>query len=99
VNARSAYNSGGVTKVVRASRKGRTIRKNEGVAPSAKKGKTFAEKTVAQSNPISVTVAQDEFAFGERNDRGHFDHTERNLFEGQDLDLPTYLRKGIKISL
>lgn len=44
-------------------------------------------------------VAQDEFTFGEIESRGFFDKTDRNLFEGQDLDVPTYLRKGIKISL
>ena len=31
--------------------------------------------------------------------RGTFDKSDRNLFEGQDLDVPTYLRKGIKIAL
>ncbi len=52
--------------------------------------------------PMSITtakVAQNEFAFGEVESRGFFDKTDRNLFEGQDLDVPTYLRKGIKISL
>ena len=46
-------------------------------------------------------VKQDEFAFGgiEPDARGWFDNTDRNLFEGQDLDVPTYLRKGIKITL
>jgi cell division protein FtsZ len=99
VNARSAYASGGITKVVKSSRKGRTVRKNEVAMPLTKKEKTSSKKTVAQPNPVPVAVAQDEFAFDEANKRGHFDHTERNLFEGQDLDLPTYLRKGIKISL
>ena len=42
---------------------------------------------------------QDEFTFGEIERRGHFDKTDRNLFEGQDLDVPTYLRKGIKLAL
>ena len=42
---------------------------------------------------------QDEFAFDEVESRGHFDKTDRSLFEGQDLDVPTYLRKGIKIIL
>jgi hypothetical protein len=41
-------------------------------------------------------VAQDEFGFGEIESRGHFEKTDRNLFDGQDLDVPTYLRKGIK---
>lgn len=44
--------------------------------------------------------AQGEFAgFGEVEDRGHFEKTDRNLFDGQDLDVPTYLRKGVKIVL
>ena len=42
---------------------------------------------------------QDEFGFGEVESRGHFEKTDRNLFDGQDLDVPTYLRKGIKIAL
>jgi cell division protein FtsZ len=45
-----------------------------------------------------VKVAQEEFGFGEVESRGHFEKTDRNLFDGQDLDVPTYLRKGIKIS-
>lgn len=44
-------------------------------------------------------VAQDEFTFNEVESRGHFDKTDRNLFEGQDLDVPTYLRKGIRLVL
>jgi cell division protein FtsZ len=43
--------------------------------------------------------AQEEFGFGEVESRGHFEKTDRNLFDGQDLDVPTYLRRGIKISL
>ncbi|HXC01511.1 MAG TPA: cell division protein FtsZ [Opitutaceae bacterium] len=48
----------------------------------------------------AVPVAQDEFGFDrEVESRGYFDKTDRNLFEGQDLDVPTYLRKGIKLGL
>ncbi len=46
-----------------------------------------------------VPVDQDEFRFGQIEARGSFEQTDRNLFEGQDLDVPTYLRKGIKILL
>lgn len=42
---------------------------------------------------------QDEFGFGERESRGSFEKTGRNLYNGEDLDVPTYMRKGIKISL
>lgn len=47
----------------------------------------------------AAKAAQDEFGFGEIESRGHFEKTDRNLFDGQDLDVPTYLRKGIKITL
>jgi cell division protein FtsZ len=49
--------------------------------------------------PNSDKIDQDEFGFGEIESRGHFEKTDRNLFDGQDLDVPTYLRKGIKISI
>jgi cell division protein FtsZ len=42
---------------------------------------------------------QEEFGFGEIETRGQFERTDRNLFDGQDLDVPTYLRKGIKIAI
>ena len=54
----------------------------------------------ASSTPSPAKpVAQDEFSFNELESRGHFDKTDRNLFEGQDLDVPTYLRKGIRLAL
>ncbi|HUJ42712.1 MAG TPA: cell division protein FtsZ [Opitutaceae bacterium] len=46
----------------------------------------------------AARTEQNEFAFGEHESRGYFDKTDRYLFEGQDLDVPTYLRKGIKIT-
>src|SRR5690606_37378116 len=55
----------------------------------------------SSSTPAAASkAAQDEFLFlGLVENRGHFERTDRNLFEGQDLDVPTYLRKGIKIPL
>ncbi|HLP26660.1 MAG TPA: hypothetical protein VK477_13350, partial [Acidobacteriota bacterium] len=45
---------------------------------------------------------QEEFGFGGNVEpaanRGSFDKSDRNLFEGQDLDVPTYLRRGIKVT-
>jgi cell division protein FtsZ len=58
--------------------------------------------TSATTHAAAVHAAkaeQNEFSFGEIESRGYFDKTDRNLFEGQDLDVPTYLRKGIKITL
>ena len=45
----------------------------------------------------AAKIAQEEFGFGEVESRGYFEKTDRNLFDGHDLDVPTYLRKGIKI--
>ena len=62
----------------------------------------FAVTSVTVTNSpagASPLVAQEEFGFGEVESRGHFEKTDRNLFDGHDLDVPTYLRKGIKISL
>lgn len=46
---------------------------------------------------------QEEFGFGGAPDlganRGEFDKSDRSLFEGQDLDVPTYLRRGIKVTV
>jgi cell division protein FtsZ len=55
----------------------------------------------AQETPVLAgpKPAQDEFGFGEVESRGQFERTDRNLFDGQDLDVPTYLRKGIKIAV
>jgi cell division protein FtsZ len=53
----------------------------------------------ATERAAAAKLAQDEFGFGEVESRGHFEKTDRNLFDGQDLDVPTYLRKGIKIAL
>ena len=44
-------------------------------------------------------VAQAEFVLGEHETRGRFEKSDRNLFEGQDLDVPTYLRQGLKLHL
>jgi cell division protein FtsZ len=66
--------------------------------PGAVAGQSTASfPTEGKTRPASS--AQDEFAFDEMESRGHFDKTDRNLFEGQDLDVPTYLRKGIKITV
>ncbi|MDP0500926.1 MAG: cell division protein FtsZ [Verrucomicrobiota bacterium JB022] len=43
---------------------------------------------------------QSEFDFPRLEDnRGLFERTEANLYEGEDLDIPTYLRRGIKIAV
>ncbi|HEU5080540.1 MAG TPA: cell division protein FtsZ [Opitutaceae bacterium] len=79
------------------------VRTNVSVAPQGRNGKSAGAAAIAGGELPLVThasskpVAQDEFLFSEHESRGFFDKTDRNLFEGQDLDVPTYLRKGIRI--
>ena len=41
-------------------------------------------------------MAFDQF---EEQQRGYFEKTDRNEYQGEDLDVPAYLRRGIKIKL
>jgi len=45
------------------------------------------------------TPHQGEFGFSAEAERGYFRDTEATLFDGEDLDPPTYLRKGVKIAV
>ncbi len=69
-------------------------------APAAEKPRAKSAKPAA-GNPDKPQ--QEEFGFGGSAEaaanRGEFGNSERNLFEGQDLDVPTYLRRGIKITV
>lgn len=58
--------------------------------PAARKGRGAAP---------GVSPDQVELSFGEHETRGSFEKSDRNLFEGQDLDVPTYLRQGLKLHL
>ena len=75
-------------------------------APSRFKATPQAVAEPAPEEPAETAPAangrkptQEEFGFGEVESRGQFERTDRNLFDGSDLDVPTYLRKGIKIAI
>ena len=59
----------------------------ENVAPAAK---------VMSATEKGTAPAQKELSF-EKRDRGRFDKVEPTLYQGEDLDVPTFLRRGIKI--
>lgn len=43
---------------------------------------------------------QDEFAFPDNDEqRGYFEKTDRNDYKDEDLDVPTFMRRGIKIKI
>ena len=73
------------------------------IAPRADEAAPKPEAAPQPAAEVAATAgakaAQDEFGFGEVESRGQFERTDRNLFDGQDLDVPTYLRKGIKIAI
>lgn len=75
------------------------------VAPKAEAPKgeptpaPIEELALSPKGTSTAKTAQEEFGFGEVESRGYFEKTERNLFDGQDLDVPTYLRRGIKVTL
>lgn len=61
---------------------------------SRKSGKS---KPVTHERPKKAE--QHEFLFSEGDPKGEFENSGGTIFEGQDLDTPTYLRRGVKIVL
>lgn len=68
-------------------------------APAAARKAAEVPAPPPKKTALQLAAKQDEFMFSDSEARGRFDNTDRYLFEGQDLDSPTYLRKGIKILL
>jgi cell division protein FtsZ len=62
-------------------------------------GDVFGAVSRGRKSVAAAPVAQNEFTFGEHETRGTFEKSDRNLFEGADLDVPTYLRHGLKLHL
>lgn len=55
------------------------------------------ERPVTHARP--KRAEQHEFSFSEGDPKGEFENSGGTLFEGQDLDSPTFLRRGVKIVL
>ncbi|MBI2814229.1 MAG: cell division protein FtsZ [Opitutae bacterium] len=75
------------------------------VAPESSQNVKTTVSPAAPRPPAPTAHAQkptqEEFGFqgAPTENRGAFEKSDRNLFEGQDLDVPTYLRKGIKVTV
>jgi len=52
-----------------------------------------------QARRLDERASQHEFNFQNGEERGFFDATETNLYNGEDLDVPTFLRRGIRVQL
>lgn len=58
------------------------------------------DSILARKKKKSGSDNQGELTFGEVDaQRGYFEKTDRNDYKDEDLDVPTYLRRGIKIKL
>lgn len=69
------------------------IAQDERSAPRVHKSKLNRSK-------VSSHADQEEFLFVDVDaQRGYFDQTDRNLYKEEDLDVPTFLRRGIKIRI
>jgi cell division protein FtsZ len=70
-------------------------------APSPVASAAAASAEASRNGPgaASGRTQQEEFLFGEAEKRGYFDRTDDNVFRGEDLDVPTYLRRGVRVSL
>ena len=52
------------------------------------------------SKKKEATIDQDEFNFIDADaQRGYFEKTDRNEYKDEDLDVPTFMRRGIKIKI
>lgn len=67
------------------------------VSHAAFASEKIAPKSVAR--PRSAKVEQPEFSFGSGDPKGEFENLAGTPFEGQDLDIPTFLRRGVKVAL
>lgn len=66
--------------------------------PTGAKTSHTGAHTASQASTLPPSGLQEEFMFAAEDEgRGLFDNTERNMYEGQDLDIPTFMRRGIKI--
>jgi cell division protein FtsZ len=69
-------------------------------APSAAAAPAEVQSPQSAAQAAAAKAAQNEFDFKQNtDDRGFFDKTEANVYNGEDLDVPTFLRKGIRIQL
>lgn len=86
------------TKVVRTRP---SQQKVESYVEAHDKPEAAPEVRSGKSRPVthqsSKSSAQEEFSFSEGDPKGEFENTDGTIFEGQDLDSPTYLRRGVKI--
>lgn len=75
----------------------------EGVAAETVAAEAPPLPTQEKPQPVSAEkpsrTEQEEFAFHEASKLGYFDQTDDNVVDGENLDIPTYMRRGIRVVL
>ncbi len=69
------------------------------MTPAPARGNNAGGNDQGGVQAVKSRARQREFGFEEGDRRGFFDRSESNVYEGEDLDVPTYLRRGIRISI
>lgn len=75
------------------------VTKVDSTAPKPEKVQTSAGKPLPRTTvkPAATKPTQGTLSL-ETNPRGRFDKSEPTIVEGEDLDVPTFLRKGVKLA-
>ena len=71
----------------------------ESHAPAREPLKVHESKLGPKSKQANFWDQEEFELFAQEEQRGYFDNTERNIYDGVDLDVPTYMREGIRINL
>lgn len=81
--------------------RGTTRAAHSGTPPAASQPPPAVAATPKVRSRERTAAQQEEFSFGAGDDeqRGYFEKTDRNIVDGEDLDIPTYLRRGIRIRI
>lgn len=85
--------------IFRGRKRTKRIPTTEEFAEPEKKEVAEPGRKSKKARSKSAKAEQHEFSFSEGEPRGEFENTVGIIFEGQDLDTPTYLRKGVRIPI
>ncbi|MDP4878313.1 MAG: hypothetical protein NWR36_00365, partial [Opitutales bacterium] len=70
------------------------------IAQENKAPRPVHSSKLSKKKAAEIEANQDEFTFIYNDaQRGYFEKTDRNEYNGEDLDVPTFMRRGIKIKI
>ena len=97
---KSRRNTGGLAPVSQEKHPAASTPANISSGAKSKVAKKPGKRTGRKKATAQSLAQQEEFLFTREDEqRGYFEQTEKNLWEDEDLDIPTFKRRGIKIQL